>query len=36
MFDNRFDVFGANFGLSRRIGIFGRYGGNYDDAPRIW
>jgi len=28
VFDNRFDVFGASFELaiSRRIGVFGRYG----------
>jgi len=35
VFDNRFDVFGANFELaiSRRIGVFGRYGyGSYDDT----
>ena len=45
VFDNRFDVFGANFelALSRRVGVFGRYGyGSYDDTafgdinPNYW
>ncbi len=45
VFDRRFDVLGANFefAVSRRLGIFGRYGyGNYDDtifgdiAPHYW
>ncbi len=44
-FDHQFDVFGANFelALSRRLGIFGRYGyGSYDDTafgdinPNYW
>lgn len=44
-FDRPFDVFGANFelALSRRLGIFGRYGyGSYDDTafgdinPNYW
>jgi len=44
-FDHPFDVFGANFELvlSRRLGIFGRYGyGSYDDTafgdinPNYW
>jgi len=45
VFDHHFDVFGANFELavSRRLGIFGRYGyGIYDDTafgdlePNYW
>lgn len=44
MFDNRFDVFGANIELaSQSIGVFGRYGyGNYSDTafgnlnPNYW
>jgi len=44
-FNHQFDVFGANFelALSRRLGIFGRYGyGSYDDTvfgdinPNYW
>lgn len=44
-FDNRFDVFGANFelALSRQFGVFGRYGyGSYNDTtfgdinPNYW
>ncbi len=45
LFDNRFDVFGANveLTLAQRFGIFGRYGyGNYNDTqfgdiePNYW
>ena len=45
VFDRRFDVFGVNveLALSRRLGIFGRYGyGSYDDTtfgdiePNYW
>ena len=45
VFDRRFDVFGANaeLALSRRVGIFGRYGyGSYNDTtfgdiePNYW
>lgn len=45
VFDRRFDVFGANaeWALSRRLGIFGRYGyGSYNDTtfgdiqPQYW